>query len=245
MCAANADRGLPTINGVFALFSADTLTLEVLIDGGALTAVRTAAVSALATDLLANEAASRLVIFGAGRQGHNHLRAMHAVRPLSWVGVVDEDGGRVEGLLEAARELGLEAEAVGPGAVADADLICTCTTSATPLFDGATVAPGAHVTAMGAYRPTDRELDSALIRRGRVTVETRAAALAESGDLLIPISEGEFSADDVVADLAELVGGMPRAPDPDDITIFKSVGLAVEDLIVAEAAWQQMRPSSN
>jgi len=237
VCSGNPERGLPLIHGVFALFSSETLALEALIDGGALTALRTGAVSALATDLLANEDASRLVIFGAGRQGHNHLHAMHAVRPLRWVGVVDEDRRRVDALVDAAHGLGIEAEAVDADAVGSADLICACTTSPTPIIAGESVARGAHVTAMGAFRPTDRELDSALVGRGSVTVETREAALAESGDLLIPISEGVFSPDDIAADLTELVGGRRVREDPDDITIFKSVGLATEDLIVAEAGW--------
>jgi len=241
LCRTNPSRGLPLIHGVFALFDPDTLALEALVDGAALTAMRTAAVSALATRLLAREDAERLVIFGAGRQARAHLDAMLAVRPIRWVGVVDPDRGHADALLAEARRHGLAAEAVDADAVATADLICTCTTSATPVLDGARVMPGAHVNAMGAYRPHDRELDAALMARGRIVVETRAAALAEAGDLVLAIAEGAISADDVVADLAEVLAGAPARRSDEDVTVFKSVGVAFEDLVVARAACRRLR----
>jgi len=241
ICRANQGRGLPLLHGMFALFSPETFALEAIVDGSALTALRTAAVSALATRLLAAEQAERLVIFGAGRQAHAHLHAMRAVRPIRSLGVVEPEPARATALLGAARAAGIEAEVVAPDAVAEADVICTCTTSTTPVLDGTRVAAGAHVNAMGAYRPQDRELDSALMARARIVVETREAALAEAGDLLIPIANGELDADDIVADLSEVVAGRPVRRADGDITVFESVGVAFEDLIVARAACASVR----
>jgi ornithine cyclodeaminase/alanine dehydrogenase-like protein (mu-crystallin family) len=124
----------------------------------------------------------------------------------------------------------------GPEAVAEADVVCTCTTSERPVFDGALLAPGTHVNAVGAYRPDMRELDDHAVARARVVVETREAALAEAGDLVIPLRAGRIRADLVVADLGELVRGAAVRRGPEDVTVFKSVGIAPEDLVVARAA---------
>jgi ornithine cyclodeaminase/alanine dehydrogenase-like protein (mu-crystallin family) len=127
-----------------------------------------------------------------------------------------------------------------PADVARADVVCTCTTSTEPVFDGNELAPGAHVNAIGAYKPTSRELDDTTIRRGPIVVETRAAALAEAGDLLIPMENGVIDETAIVADLAEVVGGATVRHTPEDVTIFKSVGVAFEDLVVATAAHRRM-----
>ena len=119
--------------------------------------------------------------------------------------------------------------------MAEADLVCTCTTSSAPLFDGTLLAPGVHVNAVGTHLPDARELDTATIHRGRVVVETRAVALAEAGELVIPIAEGAIDADHVAADLAETVRGAEVRRSPEDVTVFKSVGMAFEDLVVARA----------
>jgi ornithine cyclodeaminase len=119
--------------------------------------------------------------------------------------------------------------------VADGDLICTCTTSEQPLFDGSLLRSGVHVNAVGSHRPDARELDTETIRRGRVVVETRDVALAEAGELAIPIAEGAIVPGHVVADLAETVRGTQVRRSPEDVTVFKSVGMAFEDLAVARA----------
>jgi ornithine cyclodeaminase len=234
--SGNAERGLPLIQGLYVLFSSQTQEPEAAIDGAALTALRTGAVSGLATRHLALVDAARLVIFGAGTQGRAHLDAMVAVRPVDRVTFVSRTAGRAEALAAAARDMGLVAEVGGPDAVGAADIVCTCTTSPTPVFDGSLLSAGTHVNAVGAYTPQTRELDEDTIRRGRVVVETREVALAEAGDLLIPIGAGSVGPNHVVADLSEVVHGVKVRRSPEDVTVFKSVGVAFEDLVVARAA---------
>jgi ornithine cyclodeaminase len=161
---------------------------------------------------------------------------MLAVRRVEHVTVVSRTLPRAQDLVDMARERGIEAEVGEAADVADADLVCTCTTSDVPLFDGARLVPGAHVNAVGSYQPTSRELDTTTLLRARVVVETREVAFAEAGELSIPMSEGAFGREHVVADLAEVVHGAGVRTVPSDVTVFKSVGLAFEDLIVARAA---------
>jgi ornithine cyclodeaminase/alanine dehydrogenase-like protein (mu-crystallin family) len=236
LTSGNVARDLPFINAVYVLFDAETQMPEAIVDGAALTALRTAAVSGLATRHLANAGAPRLMIFGAGVQARSHLDAMLAVRSIDHVTVVSLTPAHALAVVDVAREHGVDAAVGGPGDVTDADIVCTCTTSDDPLFDGALLAPGAHVNAVGSYQPTTRELDTATLLRARVVVETREAAFAEAGELCIPIEEGAFGRDHVVADLAQVTNGAPVRTSEDDITVFKSVGLAFEDLIVARAA---------
>lgn len=233
---ANPRRDLPLIHGLYVLFDPRTLAPILLVDGAALTALRTAAVSGLATRLLARSDASRLVIFGAGAQAWAHLDAMRAVRPIEQVTVVSRSREPAEALVAEAARLGLRASVGEPGAVAEADIVCTCTTSPDPVFDGASLAPGAHVNAVGAYRPDTHEVDDETVRRARIVVETRDVALSEAGDLLIPMGAGVISEADIVADLAEVARGAQVRRSSDDITLFKSVGVAIEDLAVAAAA---------
>jgi len=232
---ANPDRGLPLIHALYALFDPLTQTPRMLVDGSALTALRTGAVSGLATRYLARADATRLVIFGAGVQGHAHLEAIATVRSVTHLVVVSRTLARAQRLVERAAAMGIDAEIGDADAVAHADVVCTCTTATEPLFDGQRLATGAHVNAIGAYRPETREVDSATVRRARVVVETRAAALEEAGDLLLPITEGAISSDHVIADLQEVVRGRTVREADDDITLFESVGLAFEDLAVAGA----------
>jgi ornithine cyclodeaminase len=231
----NPPRGLPFVQAVYVLFDAETQAPEAVIDGGALTALRTAAVSGVATRHLARTDAHRLVIFGAGVQANAHLDAMTVVRPVDEVVVVSRTRAGAEALAARAEEMGLRAAVGEPGSARDADLVCTCTTSPTPVFDGAVLAAGAHVNAVGAFLPDTREVDTETVRRARVVVETRAVAAAEAGDVLVPIAEGAVQAEHVVADLGELVRGAPVRRGPGDVTLFVSVGMAFEDLVVARA----------
>lgn len=232
---SNPDKGLPFIHGVYVLFSAGSLEPEVIVDGGAMTGLRTAAVSGLATRHLARADATRLVIFGAGTQGHAHLDAMLAVRSLTHVTVVSRSAGPAEELASRARDLGLEAEVGVPSSVSGADIVCACTTSPAPVFDGSLLPDGCHVNAVGAYTTDTRELDDATMQRAKIVVEDRDAALAEAGDVVIPLESGAIDADRIVADLSEVVTGAAVRTSDDDITVFKSVGVAFEDLAVARA----------
>ncbi|HUG88517.1 MAG TPA: ornithine cyclodeaminase family protein [Actinomycetota bacterium] len=232
----NPARGLPLVQGVYVLFAPGTLEPVAIVDGAALTGIRTAAVSGLATRHLARPDARGLVVFGAGTQARAHLEAMTAVRPIERFTVVSRAPEPAEALAELGRTLGLAAGTGEPSAVGEADIVCTCTTSASPVFAGGDLRPGAHVNAVGAYTPETRELDAETLRRGRVVVETREAALAEAGDLLLAIEEGAFTAEDVAADLSEVVRGAQVRASDQDVTVFKSVGVAFEDLVVARAA---------
>ena len=231
----NPGVGLPLIHAVYALFDPTTQAPLAVLDGGALTALRTSAVSGLATRYLARPEASRLVVFGAGVQATAHLHAMRAVRPIDRLTVVSRGSSRAADLVEQARAAGLDARIGEPADVAAADIVCTCTTSKEPLFDGSRLAPGCHVNAVGAYQPTTREVDTATVAQARVVVETREVAAAEAGELLLAVEEGAIGWDHVLADLAEVVRGAEIRRGPEDRTLFESVGLAFEDLAVAAA----------
>lgn len=237
----NRDKGLSLIHGLYVLFSTDTLEPVCTLDGAALTALRTPAVSALATKHLARDDPSQLVIFGAGTQARGHLVAMAAVRDITSVVVVSPSSA--EKLASYARELGLDATTGPPEAVADADIVCTCTTSSEPVFEGALLSPGVHVNAVGAYKPRDRELDDEAIEDALIVVENRRAAIAEAGDLLMPLRAGVIVEEDIVAELPELAAGRKVRSGDEDITVFKSVGLASEDLAIAAAAYAALESS--
>ncbi len=237
----NPQRNLPFVHAVYVLFDARTQEPEAVIDGTELTALRTAALSGFATRHLANPDASRLVLFGAGVQATAHLDAMLAVRPIREVTVIGRSEQRIQALVERARGLGLDARTGEPSDVGRADLICTCTTSAVSVLSGHDLADGTHINAVGAFLPHQRELDTETIRRAKVVVETREVALAEAGDVVIPIQEGAIDTSHLVADLAAMARGAPVRTDPKDITAFVSVGFSFEDLVVARAAMDALR----
>lgn len=236
---ANGELGLPTVQSVYLLLGGHGLTPLAMIDGPALTNARTAAVSALATQELARPDASRLLMFGAGAQAQAHLTALAAVRELAEVVIVSRGQRNIDHLTAHALELGIPARVGRPEDVARADIVCCCTTSATPLFDGNLLAPGTHVIAVGSYRPDRRELDEATIRRGRVVVEDRDAAINEAGELALLIGAGRYRREEIAADLTEVFAGQLGLRREDDITVFKSVGLAVEDLAIANLVYQR------
>lgn len=233
----NAARGLPRITGSYLLLDGPTLRPLALLDGAALTALRTPAVSALALRHLApRDRPLRLVLFGAGPQAYGHLEAVCAERQLARVTIVARTPDRAERLAAHARALGLAARTGTPEDVSDADLVLCCTTARTPLFDGRLVRAGATVVAVGSHEPDARETDTALVRRSAVYVESRAAALREAGDLLIPEAEGAIGPGHITGTLADLVAGRHPAPGRESgPRLFKSVGMAWEDLAVAVA----------
>ncbi len=232
----NPERGLERIQGVYAYLDGETGQPLALMDGRALTAVRTAAVSALGTRLLANRGPFNLAVFGTGVQAHAHVDAMRALFPVRRVLV---RGRTPEQARAFAADIGGEAAATAEQAL-EANLICTCTTSPQPLFDGSRLRPGTHINAVGNYRPEGCELDEATIVRARVAVDTYEGALAEAGDLLQPLRRGAISRSHILADLPELVRGEKKVRGaPEEITVFKSVGHALQDLALARAAWQR------
>ncbi len=231
----NLEIGLPSVHATYVLFGGEALAPLALVDGAALTGFRTAAVSALATTILARPDAARLVLFGAGVQAASHLTAMAAIRPLRHVTIVNSNAQRASHLVELARALGLDACRGDATSIADADIICTCTTSATPVFDGNLLSAGTHINAIGSYHPDVRELDDTTAQRARWFVEERTRVFAESGDVLMPIASGAVGAQFVVDDLFGLCSGAAGRRSAEEITVFKSVGLGIEDLAIAEA----------
>jgi ornithine cyclodeaminase len=235
-----ATHGRSTISATVLLNDAETGEIAAVMDGAHVTALRTAAVSAVATDVLARPDAHRLGVFGAGVQARSHIEAIRAVRPIESVAVYDRSAERAATLVEdlrAARQNGCRFDvATSPDAVACvADIIVTATTSKTPVFDGRRLRDGTHVNAIGAFRPEDRELDDDTIRRARVFVDSKQEAMAEAGDLIIPIAAGIVASTAVLGDLGDLVAKRQCGRhSPTDITVFKSVGLAVEDIVVAD-----------
>jgi ornithine cyclodeaminase len=223
----NPSRGLPRIHGVYVLFDAETLAPRALLDGAALTSLRTPAVSALGVDLVAPPDARRLVVFGTGPQAFGHVRALRAIRPLDSVQVIGRDPSR---LAEFVRSLGPDAEAAGPSAVADADIVACCTTARTPLFPGTLLAPHAVVVAVGSHEPDAREVDTETVRRCGALVESRAAATREAGDVMHAIAGGAIGEDELVT-FSDLVrGATPARP-----RLIKTVGMGWEDLVIAAA----------
>ncbi|MEU7177494.1 MULTISPECIES: ornithine cyclodeaminase [Streptomyces] len=234
---ANPAAGLARVQGRYLLFDAPTLSPLALLDGIELTTVRTAAVSALAVDLLAGPEAGHLVLFGTGPQARGHLDALRVVRPLTRVTVVGRTPAHVERFAETARrDTGLPVAPGDPSAVATADLVACCTTARTPLFDGALLAPHATVTAVGSHEPDAREVDSGTVRRCTVVVESRAAAVREAGDLIPELAAGRLDRAALIP-LADLATGAATV-DRTRPRLFKSVGMAWEDLVVAGAAYE-------
>lgn len=202
-----------------------------------LTDIRTAATSALATKYLAREDARVLGVFGTGRQARAHLKVLRRVRNFSSFLVSGvEPGYSREFAQEMASELGATVESVYSRAcAAESDVLCTCTTSHTPLFDGHLLRPGTHLNLVGAFQPHTREADDVTIQRSRVVVDTYEGALAEAGDLLLPLNKGAITRNHILADLHQLVTQKPVIRrSGEDITLFKSVGCALEDLVAAE-----------
>ncbi len=241
----NRERGLPTHLASYVLMDHATGQPLALLEASYTTALRTGATSALAAKHLARPDSRRVACFGTSVQAGWQLRCLAAVFSLERAVVLGRDQERARAFGEAmAEELGV---AVEPGhdpgvAVSAADIVTCATTSPTPLFASADLRPGTHVDAVGAFRPAEREVDTATVRRARVVVDAYAAALAEAGDLLIPLGEGAITREHIVAELAELVTGSRQGRTSwSDVTLFKSVGFALEDLATATLAYNRAK----
>jgi len=223
--------------GVVLLFGLSHGELLAIIDATAITALRTAAASAAATDVLARPDAGDLALIGSGAQARSHLAAMHTVRPLRRVRVWSRS--RLSAERFARDEAGsagvpIEVAASGEDAVRDADLVCTTTASRGPVLRGAWLTPGAHVNAVGACFPAARELDTEAVRRSRFYTDCRESCLNEAGDFLIAREEGAVTEAHLLGELGELfLGKVPGRVSRDDVTVYESLGIAVEDLAAA------------
>jgi ornithine cyclodeaminase len=240
----NASSGLPVVPAVVLLLDGTSGQPAALLDGTLLTAMRTGAASGVATDLLARPDATRLVLFGAGGQAPFQAEAVCGVRRITHLTLLNRTPAHAERVAEQIeqwhaerrpREIAIAASSAdAEQALRQADIIVTATSSTTPLFPGDWIATGAHVNAIGAFTPHMRELDGALLRRARIVVDHRPAARAEAGDILLAEQEGALPPDAVYPEIGEIINGTAEGrTSASDITCFKSVGVAAQDMVVA------------
>ncbi len=241
----NPAIALDSHQGVVMLLDPATGTPLAIVNATAITSIRTAAVSAVATDALARPDASVLAIVGTGFQAQWHVRALALVRTLSAVRLTGRDAARGHAVASAlADEVGVPVEFVGDpsAAVAGADIIVTATTSPTPVIADGWLAPGTHINAVGACVRSARELDAATVTRSRFVVDRRESALAEAGDFLLAAAETGIGPDHIAAELGDVLAGTaPGRESPEQLTVFESLGLAVEDLAAAQYVYATAR----
>lgn len=237
----NPQAGLPTIHALVVVNDARTGAPTAVMEAGYLTALRTGAAAGVATRLLARPEARTAAIIGAGVQGRTQLEAIAAVRDIEHAWVYDTDrsaaerfaaemaarGGRIPGDIRVAH--------TAAEAVCDADIISTATTSRRPVFADADLRPGAHINGIGSFTPEMQEIPPETVGRARIVVDNVAACLAEAGDLIIPLQQGLIRRDDIATEIGHVAAGMrPGRSSPDEVTFFKSVGNAVQDVAVAQ-----------
>jgi alanine dehydrogenase len=227
------------VNAAYELLDPRTGIAEARFEANYLTDLRTAAASAVATDLLARPDVKTLGIFGSGRQAEIHFAVLPRVRHFERFLVCGSGRSDLNDFCAKMKaEQGISVEPATAGACAsESDVICTCTTATEPLFDGRWLRPGTHLNLVGAFQPHAREVDDETMRRARVVVDTYEGALAEAGDLLVPMKNGTIGREHIVADLHEIASGKKAGRSSrDDITLFKSLGCAIEDLVTARLA---------
>lgn len=239
----NAARGKPSVMGTYLLMAGDSGEPLAALDGQALTLRRTAAASALAASYLAREDAVRMTMIGAGALAPRLIAAHAAVRPIRDVVIWNRTPDTARRLAAELDRPDLRVTATGDreDAVRSADIVCAATLSAEPLVRGAWLQPGTHVDLVGAYNPRMRESDDEAVRRARVYVDTRAGALKEAGDIAQAVASGALREADIAGDLADLCHGrVDGRRSAEEITLFKSVGTAIEDLAAAVLVWQRL-----
>ena len=237
----NAARGMHTHLASIVLLDPDTGALRALMDGRYITEARTAAVSAVSSRLLSRKTAASLAIIGSGVQARSHLEALSRVHRLRHAAVWSPTKEHRDRFAADAAGGPVPVKAVDHAgeAVVGADVVVLATSSSSAVIENGWVKPGAHVISVGAFRPTMREMDPALVARARLFVDSRAAALVESGDVVLGIKEGRFSAEHIVAEIGELVNGAEGRRSDAEVTIFKSLGMAVEDVTAADLAYRR------
>lgn len=231
--------------GAVLLFDTGNGSLLSVMDATSITTIRTAAVSGVATDALAKKGATSVAIIGAGVQGHSHLEAMCAVRQLKTARIWSRNRANADTLAAVARDrYGLETTvaATAREAVDGIDIVCATTSATEPVLLGEWLTPGTHINAVGASQRHAREVDSAVVVRSRLYVDRRESALKEPGDIITPLENGEITADHIVGEVGEvLIGKAPGRGSDDEITLFKSLGLAIEDLASAHYLYAEAR----
>jgi ornithine cyclodeaminase len=240
----HANHQLPTINAVVLLINPQTGQPLAVMDAGYLTALRTGAGSGVATRYMARPESKVLALFGAGAQARTQVLAVCAERPIERILIVNRWRERAESLIALLQQDGVQADlsiaANSSEALAEADIVCCATSSPTPVFADAELRPGTHINAVGAFKPELAEVPPATVQRARLIVDQREAAWAEAGDLIQPRDAGLISEDHPAGELGQLVNGQVAGrTNPEEITFFKSVGNAVQDLAVAALAFAQ------
>lgn len=239
----NAARGLPILQGFFVLNDYETGSAVAMMDAAHLTAMRTAAASAVATKFLARDDAESLALIGAGVQARTHLEAMICVRAIREVRVCARTPASAEafalGALEAHPDVDIKAVGTPDEAIQDADIVCAVSSSRTPVVDRDVVCPGTHINGVGSHGPDVREVDGETMRDARVLVDSRESALRECGDCIIAIADGLFGEDHVQDEIGEvLLGSKHGRSSAEEITVYQSCGLAVQDVAVGRLAYE-------
>jgi alanine dehydrogenase len=244
---ANVQENLPTIFASVLLNDPKTGKLVSLMDGSYITALRTGGLGGVAAKYLSRSDSSIVGMFGAGVQARTHLIALSRVRSLKKVKVYDPNPKAMESFekeMSAKLQISIEQCMSAKQAAASSDIITTVSTSTVPVFDGRTINEGTHINAFGSFRPTERELDTYIVTHSKVVVDQIQACLSEAGDILIPIEEGSFSRNGL-SELGEVIVGRKKIRTSNrDITVFKSVGLAIQDCAVAALAYRKALEAS-
>lgn len=241
----NVLKGIPTTTAQILLNNPDTGEVLCIMDGGIVTALRTGAVSGVATDILSRRDAENLGVFGAGVQAKTQIEAILEVRKINCVKICDINSASAQKLAREMDEINaytcrFQAVESPDAVVTNSDIVVTATTSKTPVFDGNLLRPGTHINSIGSFKPSSREVDDTTIRRSRIFVDSTLHALKEAGDLIIPIKKGILSKRNIQANLGELIAGEKTGrKDVEEITFFKSVGMAVEDIAVAQMIYRK------
>lgn len=239
----NPRQNLPAILASILLFNADTGKLIAVMDGSYITAVRTACGSALATDALANPGSTVLGILGAGVQARAHIEALTHVRPPSRIKIFSPSGSSAAAIKNESEKrflLPIEVAASSEAVVRDSDLLVTVTTAREPIIKADWLKPGVHVNAVGSHRPDLREIDGATLARAKVVVDSREAIMAECGDILLALKENSVSDGVIHAEIGEvLAGSKPGRQGPGEITLYKSVGIAIQDVATAQLVYHK------
>lgn len=238
----NPARGLPSVQGYISLFDHETGAPVAIVEGSAITALRTAAASALATRELSRQDACSHGVMGTGAQAAAHIEAIACVRSISEVIVWGRDAVKASDFAgEQMRRTGVRvASEDGPAAVAACDIVTTATGASEPVLRGDWLRAGAHVNLVGAHTPETREADTEVMKRSRVYVDLLQSAMAEAGDILIPIVEQALTADAIIGELGQLLlGEIPGRTADSDITLYKSLGIAAQDLFAAASVYER------
>ena len=237
---SNPDKGLPLIHGVVQVFDAENGKHIANLDGASITAIRTGAASGLATDLLAKENANVCAVFGTGVQAASHIEAVLAVRPIEKIIVFSRSKPSAEKFCSTLANQ-VQCEIGKKESLLEADIVCTTTPASSPLFETDEIKPGCHLNVVGSHQPSFREVPTGLVARSKIIVDKREACEQEAGDLIIPVQEGSWSFEQVHGELGQVVSGDIIARESEnEITLFKSVGNAIQDHAMAHLIMEKL-----